>query len=79
MNNPKCYLCRFAAVIAVGLVLALAAIAIKRQLAKPIAGAPRPLVPALAVTPPIPAGPNDLFEDVTAKAGINFVHQFCDT
>ena len=79
MNNPKCYLCRFAAVIAVGLVLALAAIAIKRQLAKPAAGAPRPPVPALAVTPPIPAGPNDLFEDVTIKAGINFVHQFCDT
>jgi hypothetical protein len=36
-------------------------------------------VPALAVTPPIPAGPDDLFEDVTAKAGIRFVHQFCDS
>jgi hypothetical protein len=33
----------------------------------------------LAVTPPIPAGPNDLYEDVTAKAGITFVQQFCDT
>ena len=30
------------------------------------------------VTPPIPAGPNDLFEDVTAKSGITFVQQFCD-
>jgi len=32
-----------------------------------------------AVTPPIPAGPNDLYEDVTAKAGIQFVQQYCDT
>ena len=30
------------------------------------------------VTPPIAAGTNDLFEDVTAKAGITFVQQFCD-
>ena len=78
MNNHKCYLCRFAAVIAVCLVLALAAIAIKRLVTNPGAGTSRPPIPALAVTPPIPAGPDDLFEDVTAKAGINFVHQFCD-
>ncbi len=32
----------------------------------------------LAVTPPVPAGSNDLYEDVTAKAGIKFVQQFCD-
>ena len=31
-----------------------------------------------AVTPPIPAGPNDGFEDVTAQSGITFVQQFCD-
>ena len=36
-------------------------------------------VSAPAVTPPIPAGPNDLFADVTVEAGIDFVHQFCDT
>ena len=30
---------------------------------------------SLPATPPIPAGPDDLFEDVTAKAGITFVHQ----
>jgi hypothetical protein len=35
-------------------------------------------VAALTVTPAIAAGPSDLFEDVTAKAGIRFVHQFCD-
>jgi enediyne biosynthesis protein E4 len=30
------------------------------------------------VTPPIPAGSMDLFEDVTELAGLEFVHQFCD-
>src|SRR5690348_9218224 len=34
---------------------------------------------ALSVTPQIKAGAQDLFEDVTTKAGISFVHQFCDT
>lgn len=33
-------------------------------------------IPPRAPTGPIPAGPNDLFEDVTQRAGINFVHQF---
>jgi hypothetical protein len=33
----------------------------------------------LEVSPAVPAAPGDLFEDVTAKAGITFVHQFCDT
>ncbi len=32
----------------------------------------------ITLTPPIPAGPNDVYEDVSAKAGITFVHQFCD-
>lgn len=31
----------------------------------------------IAVTPPLPAGENDLYADVTAAAGIEFVHQFC--
>ncbi len=30
---------------------------------------------SLPSTPPVQAGPEDLFEDVTAKAGIGFVHQ----
>ncbi len=30
------------------------------------------------VTAPIPAGPDDLFEDMTHRAGITFRHQFCD-
>jgi len=39
---------------------------------------PQPAVAALAITPPVAPGVDDLFEDVTAKAGISFVHQFCD-
>ena len=31
-----------------------------------------------AVTPPIPTGSKDGFEDVTAASGITFVQQFCD-
>jgi hypothetical protein len=72
MNN-KCLVCKVAVVAAVCLGLALVALEIKRQAARPAVGAPRPLASALAVTPPIPAGPHDLFEDVTAKAGIKFV------
>jgi hypothetical protein len=30
---------------------------------------------ALPASPPVAAGPDDLFEDVTAKSGIDFVHQ----
>jgi hypothetical protein len=33
--------------------------------------------PALP-TPPIPAGAEDLFEDVSERAGLRFVHQLCD-
>lgn len=32
----------------------------------------------LRVTPTVIAGPQDQFEDVTAAAGLDFVHQFCD-
>ena len=39
----------------------------------------RPTAGALATTPTVKASGQDLFEDVTAKAGITFVHQFCDT
>jgi hypothetical protein len=31
------------------------------------------------MTTPVAAGADDLYEDVTGKAGITFVHQFCDT
>src|SRR5690348_1054950 len=32
----------------------------------------------MVVTPPVPAEVTDVYEDVTAKTGIQFVHQFCD-
>src|SRR5438094_95609 len=38
-----------------------------------------PQIGALRVAAPVVAGSDDLFEDVTVKAGIGFVHQFCDS
>src|SRR5580765_3417900 len=35
--------------------------------------------PALTITPAIAAGTEDLFEDVTTKAGIGFVNQYGDS
>jgi len=32
-----------------------------------------------ATTAPVAPGPNDTFVDVTTRAGIGFIHQFCDT
>src|SRR6516225_24292 len=34
---------------------------------------------ALTITPSVTPGKEDLFEDVTSKAGINFVNQYCDS
>ena len=34
---------------------------------------------ALTITPTVTPGKEDLFEDVTSKAGINFVNQYCDS
>ena len=58
------------------LLLALILTACKPKSDEPASDAARP--PSFSVTPPIPAGANDLFEDVTAKARIDFVQQFCD-
>jgi hypothetical protein len=58
------------------LLLAMPLAACKPKSYEPAAEAARP--PSFSVTPPIPAGPNDLFEDATAKARIDFVQQFCD-
>ncbi|HUL53977.1 MAG TPA: CRTAC1 family protein [Opitutaceae bacterium] len=59
------------------LVLALTLAACQRKSSEPAGDAAQP-PPSFTVTPPIPAGADDLFEDVTAKAGITFVQQFCD-
>jgi enediyne biosynthesis protein E4 len=56
--------------------LALTLTACKPKTSEPASAASEP--PSFSVTPTIPAGPDDLFEDVTARAGIDFVQQFCD-
>ena len=58
------------------LLLALTLAACRPKSPEPESGAGGP--PPFTVTPPIPAGADDLFEDVTARAGIDFVQQFCD-
>ena len=57
----------------------MTAIATKWKAGGPISAGSSLREPAPAATPSVPAGPNDLFEDVTAKAGIHFIHQFCDS
>ncbi|MGA2749330.1 MAG: CRTAC1 family protein [Verrucomicrobiota bacterium] len=61
------------------ILVAVLAIGGVKIMAKRSAFSQRPPSPNLAATPPVPAAPEDLFEDVTAKAGIGFVHQFCDS
>jgi enediyne biosynthesis protein E4 len=51
------------------ILVALAAPALRSGAGAP--ASPRP------PTPPVAAGANDWFEDVTRRAGIDFVHQFC--
>jgi hypothetical protein len=51
----------------------------KRSVTRTAPELSRSSTPALTVTPPIAAGKDDLFEDVTAKAGIKFVNQYCDS
>jgi hypothetical protein len=58
------------------LLLALALTACQRKSSETVSAAEGP--PPFSVTAPIRAGANDLFEDVTAGARINFVQQFCD-
>ncbi len=62
--------------LAVMLLFALGLAACKPKSYEPPSDASRPA--PFTVTPPIRAGANDLFEDVTAKAHIDFVQQFCD-
>ncbi len=78
MNEPKKSFPKTVVVILAILVLALAVAGVK-MMRRQSASTARASSPSLATTPPIAAGPGDLFEDVTAKAGIGFVHQFCDT
>ena len=65
--------------VAVCLALVLMVIGLQRLVTRPSDRGPRPGAGSLKVTPPVEAGPDDLFEDVTEKAGLKFVHQFCDS
>src|SRR5690242_11822771 len=65
-----------AVVLALGLGVVLSFKTSVRRTAPAASGIP---VPASAVTPPVIAAKEDLFEDVTEKAGIKFVNQYCDS
>ncbi|HZR19437.1 MAG TPA: CRTAC1 family protein [Verrucomicrobiae bacterium] len=69
-------------ILILGLLLALGAgviLAFKKSVTRAAPSLSQGPVAALAITPPVIAGKDDLFEDVTAKAGINFVNQYCDS
>lgn len=74
--KPSTHAVRNRLIACLALASALAAAACHRKASEPTDTAAQPL--AFTVTAPITAGPNDLFEDVTAKAGITFVQQYCD-
>ncbi len=77
MNEPK----RSFSAIAVAslLIFLLLVVAGVKMMTRRSSTGPRGVSPSALVTPPIAPAPEDLFEDVTAKAGINFIHQFCDS
>lgn len=85
MNHCLRVALRIIVVVALGAALTGGLSGCKRREAARRDSAGRPSRPGVAepaevaVTPAIPVGPNDLFEDVTEKAGLKFVHQFCDT
>lgn len=67
-------------VLAVLVLFGLGAIyAFKRSVTRTTtAASPPTTVAALTVSPAVASASNDLFEDVTGKAGISFVNQYCD-
>jgi len=80
VNQPKRFAPRGIVLSLICLVvLVFAGLYTKRWLSKTAVSSPPSTIAALSVTPPVTAGPNDLFEDVTVKAGIGFVHQYCDS
>jgi hypothetical protein len=61
------------------LVALVIAVSLRKSVTSSGSGASGTVNPALTVTPPIIPGQDDLFEDVTLKAGIKFVNQYCDS
>jgi enediyne biosynthesis protein E4 len=67
-------------VLGAGVVLAFTIIgSFKKSVLRTAPDVTRTTPAALALSPPVAAGKDDLFEDVTAKAGIKFVNQYCDS
>ena len=64
--------------IILGLLVLLGVLVLERSRRKPLPIPQENAVAAPEVTPAVAAGAQDLFEDVTARAGLTFVHQFCD-
>ncbi len=80
MNTSPKYFWRASFAIAAVVLLTAAGIAsFKWSVSRRAPGKSRVDFAPLPVTPPIAAGPEDLFEDDTAKAGIRFVDQYCDS
>ncbi|HLH54836.1 MAG TPA: VCBS repeat-containing protein, partial [Verrucomicrobiae bacterium] len=79
MNGQKQFW-KLALVFGLGALVAVAILFEFKSSVMRAAPEPSSTVPAaLSVTPAIAARKDDLFEDVTAKAGITFVHQYCDS
>jgi len=81
-GKPGKRLLKWVVVLIVGLAGGLAVImTFKGSVSRsaPRSGGAQSPVAALTITPPIVAEPNDIFEDVTEKAGVNFANQFCDS
>jgi hypothetical protein len=82
MNKPRSFFLKAAVLCGIALLLVpVVLMAFKSSVSRtaPIGGnSPLP-VAALTVTPPVKAEPEDIFEDVSEKAGLRFVNQYCDS
>ncbi len=78
MNPSAGFFWKGAAVFVAGLIAVLAFMKLGRVSPTGRAGSQAPALPEVKITPPIPAAAQDLFVDITARAGVNFVHQYCD-
>src|SRR5947209_275844 len=80
MTRPRSFFLKSAAVCGLGLVMIpLVLLAFKKSVSRSAPGGSQVPVAALTITPPVKADPGDIFEDATAKAGLQFVNQYCDS
>src|SRR5215472_6295534 len=70
------------AAVLLGAVLVIAVVIIssfKKSVLRTAPPGSQQTVAALTITPPVAPNPEDLFEDVTSKAGLRFTNQYCDS